>query len=69
MGGLETPGGELFAKNIGASCLSNTIWIIGPDNQQKRKQNVLKCWNLDIDPYMKWYTISGVEPYQIAGGE
>ena len=68
MGGLETPGGEQFAKDISTSKHSSTIWVIGSEIIKKKKQNVLKCWNPDTDPYMNWHTIHGIEPYSIAGG-
>ncbi len=69
MGGLETPGGELFAKNIATSCRSNTIWAISTVKSKKKKRNVLKFWNPDLDPYMKWHTVPDVEPFLIAGGD
>ena len=69
IGGLETPGGELFAKDIATSCRSNTIWIIKGEKSKKKKINVLKFWNPDLDPYMKWHTVPNVEPYLIAGGD
>ena len=69
MGGLETPGGEAFAKNIAAGCRSNTIWAVCRDHSGGKKKNVLKYWNPDSDPYMKWHSVPDVEPYDIAGGE
>jgi len=69
MGGLETPGGEPFAKNIAASCRSNTIWTISSDNSKSKKYNVLKFWNPDVDHHMNWHTIPDIEPFVIAGGE
>ena len=69
MGGLETPGGELFAKNIATCCRSNTIWTISSVKSKKKKHNVLKFWNPDLDPYMQWHTVPDVEPFVIAGGD
>ena len=68
MGGLETTGGEVFAKNIAASCSSNTIWAICREDGKKKKKHILKFWNPDLDQYMKWHTIANVEPFAIAGG-
>jgi hypothetical protein len=69
MGGLETPGGEEFAKGIATSCRSNTIWAICSEKTGKQKINVLKYWNPDSDKYMEWHTIPDIEPFRIAGGE
>jgi microcystin-dependent protein len=68
MGGLETPGGEAFARDIATSCRSNTIWTISRVNVKKKKQHVLKFWNPDSDAYMKWHTVRDIEPILIAGG-
>ncbi len=69
MGGLETTGGEVFAKNIAASCSSNTIWVICREDDKKKKKHILKFWNPDLDQYMKWHTVANVEPFAIAGGD
>lgn len=67
MGGLETPGGEEFAKEISASPGSNTIWAICSEGTKKNKRHVLKYWNPNVDGYMKWHTIPGIDPLKIAG--
>lgn len=69
MGGLETSGGEEFAKDIAASCGSNTIWVITTEKSKRKKHNVLKFWNPDLDAFMKWHTVPDVEPILIAGGD
>ena len=69
MGGLETPGGEAFAKDIAASGKSNTIWVITAEKSNKKKHNILKFWNPDLDGYMQWHTVRDIEPILIAGGD
>ncbi len=68
MGGLETPGGEAFAKDIATSCMSNTIWAISVDKIKKKKYHKLKFWNPDSDAFMQWHTVPDVEPVIVASG-
>jgi hypothetical protein len=69
MGGLETPGGEPFAKDIASGCRSNTIWTISSESSKRKSHNILKFWNSDVDKYMEWHTVAGIEPYVITGGD
>lgn len=68
MGGLETPGGEPFAKQIAASNATNTIWVIDSQKIKNKKLSMLKYWNPDVDPFSKWHVIDGIEPILLTGG-
>lgn len=69
MSGLETPGGDEFAKEISTSNSSNTIWAICTTGTKKHKKFILKYWNPDLDSHMKWHTILDIEPLKISGAD